>query len=116
MEKSIQFYETYLGLKLVSRKEIPSNDAEIAFLESEGTDFKLELTWYKSQQKFMQADYEQRLFDHLAFSVEDMDSIIERMRTDGVTITDEPFTLGPTGSRIAFVEDPEGVLIELIGF
>jgi hypothetical protein len=31
-----------------------------------------------------------------------------------VTITDEPFVLKATGSKIAFVEDPDGVLIELI--
>lgn len=114
MGKSIRFYESFFGMKLVSRKEIPANNAEIAFLESEGTNFRLELTWYKSQQKFEQAEYENRVFDHLAFTVKDMDSLIERMRAEGVTITDEPFVLGATGSKIAFVEDPDGVLIELI--
>lgn len=114
MARSISFYESFLGMKLVSRKEIPANNAEITFLESEGTNFRLELTWYKSQQKFEQAEYENRVFDHLAFTVKDMDSLIERMRAEGVTITDEPFVLGAAGSRIAFIEDPEGVLIELI--
>jgi len=33
---------------------------------------------------------------------------------DGVKITDEPYSLGPGGSRIAFVEDPFGTLIELV--
>jgi lactoylglutathione lyase len=114
MERSIGFYEKYLGLKLVMRREIPQNNAEIAFLESEGTNFKLELTWFRNQKKFEQEEYEDRLFDHLAFVTDDMDSIIENMRAGGVTITDEPFTLGTTGSRIAFVEDPDGILIELI--
>jgi catechol 2,3-dioxygenase-like lactoylglutathione lyase family enzyme len=36
------------------------------------------------------------------------------MRKEGVTITDEPFRLDPNGSLIAFVEDPDGTLIELI--
>jgi len=114
MERSIKFYESYFGLKLVTRKEISATNAEIAFLEDEGTNFKLELTWYKSQEKFEQAEYENRVFDHLAFTVDDMDSIIERMRFTGITITDEPFVLGATGSRIAFIEDPDGVLVELI--
>ncbi len=39
---------------------------------------------------------------------------IEAMRKAGITITDEPFRLGATGSLIAFVEDPDGTLIELI--
>jgi lactoylglutathione lyase len=114
IEHSINFYETYFGMKLMTRKEIPATNAAIAFLESEGTNFKLELTWYKSQERFEQAEYKNRVFDHLAFVTDDMDSIIEKMRADGVTITDEPFVLGATGSRIAFVEDPDGILIELI--
>ncbi|MCX8152984.1 MAG: VOC family protein [Candidatus Bathyarchaeota archaeon] len=32
MERSIDFYPRFLGLKLVSRREIPQNNAEIAFL------------------------------------------------------------------------------------
>ena len=114
MERSIGFYERHFGMKLVSRREIPSNNAEIAFLEGEGSGFRLELTRYMAQKRFEQAAYEHRLFDHLAFSVGGMDAAIGRMRADGVTITDEPFVLGPGGSRIAFVEDPDGTLIELI--
>ncbi|MCK5548856.1 MAG: VOC family protein [Thermoplasmata archaeon] len=114
MDRSIRFYESYFGMKLVSRKEIPQNNAEIAFLESEGTNFRLELTWYKTQKMFEQAEYENRVFNHLAFTVDDMDAVIERMRSAGVIITDEPFTLGPGGSKLAFIEDPDGTLIELI--
>jgi hypothetical protein len=36
------------------------------------------------------------------------------MRKEEVTITDEPFRLSPHGSLIAFIEDPDGTLIELI--
>ena len=34
MERSIRFYETHFGMKLASRRPIPQNNAEIAFLES----------------------------------------------------------------------------------
>ena len=47
MDRSIGFYETYLGMRLEKRKEIASNNAEIAFLGCENTSFKLEITWYK---------------------------------------------------------------------
>ncbi|MEM2081069.1 MAG: VOC family protein [Candidatus Bathyarchaeia archaeon] len=115
MERSIDFYTRFLGLKLVSRREIPQNNAEIAFLrDPEGKGATLELTWYRNQKKFVQAKYEQRVFDHIAFEVKDMQQTIEAMRKAGVTITDEPFRLSATGSLIAFVEDPDGTLIELI--
>jgi catechol 2,3-dioxygenase-like lactoylglutathione lyase family enzyme len=104
-----------LGLKLLSRREIPQNDAEIAFLQDpEGKGAKLELTFYRKQKKFIQADYEERLFDHIAFEVENMEQTISIMRKEKVTITDEPFRLGPAGPLIAFIEDPDGTLIELI--
>ncbi|MGB9915609.1 MAG: VOC family protein [Candidatus Bathyarchaeales archaeon] len=115
MDRSIDFYTRFLGLKLVSRREIPQNNAEIAFLrDPEGKGATLELTWYRNQKKFIQAEYEHRVFDHIAFEVKDMQQTIEAMRKAGVTITDEPFRLGATGSLIAFVEDPDGTLIELI--
>ncbi len=74
----------------------------------------LELTFYRAQKKFVQADYEERLFDHLAFEVKDMQKTLNAMRKENVTVTDEPFRISPGGSLIAFVEDPDGTLIELI--
>jgi lactoylglutathione lyase len=115
MDKSIDFYSRFLGLKLVNRREIPQNNAEIAFLrDAEEKGSTLELTFYRNQKKFIQADYEDRVFDHLAFEVKDMKKTIAAMQKEQVTITDEPFKLSATGSMIAFVEDPDGTLIELI--
>lgn len=113
--RSIDFYRQLLSMKVLSRREIKQNNAEIIFLQdSKGEGCTLELTYYRSQNRFVQADYEERLFDHLAFTVADMDATIAAMRKEKVTITDEPFKLGPGGSTIAFVEDPDGTLIELI--
>ena len=115
IDRSIEFYTRFLGLKLVSRREIPQNNAEIAFLrDPQAKGFMLELTFYRNQKKFIQADYEDRVFDHLAFEVKDMEKTINEMRNQKVAITDEPFKLSPAGSMIAFVEDPDGTLIELI--
>jgi lactoylglutathione lyase len=115
MDKSIDFYTKLIGLKLLGRHEIPQNNAEIAFLQDpEKKGSQLELTHYRKQKKFIQADYENRLFDHLAFDVENMEKTIRAMRKNKVPITDEPFKLGPNGPLIAFIEDPDGTLIELI--
>jgi lactoylglutathione lyase len=115
MDRSIDFYTGLMGLKLLSKHEIKQTDAEIAFLQDpEGKGAKLELTYYRKQKKFIQADYEDRLFDHIAFEIKDMDKIISKLRSEKITITDEPYRLGPTGPLIAFIEDPDGTLIELI--
>lgn len=115
MDRSIDFYTRLLGLKLLNRHEIPQNNAEIAFLQDpEGKGASLELTFYLNQKKFIQAEYEDRLFDHLAFDIENMEATISKMRKEKITITDEPYRLSPKGSLIAFIEDPDGTLIELI--
>jgi lactoylglutathione lyase len=115
MEQSINFYTRLLGLKLVNRREIPQNNAEIAFLQDpEAKGSTIELTFYRNQKRFSQPDYEDRVFDHIAFEVKNMEKTIAAMRKKNVTITDEPFQLSPSGSVIAFVEDPDGTLIELI--
>ena len=116
MNRSIDFYTRFLGLTLLNRRDIPQNNAEIAFLrdpQAEGA--MLELTFYRNQKKHSQPNYEDRLFDHLAFEVEDMNQTIEAMRKSRVAITDEPFKLSSIRSLIAFVEDPDGTLIEMIG-
>ena len=115
MDKSIDFYTKLIGLKLVSRREIPENNAEIAFLrDPEAKGSVLELTFYRKQKKFSQFNYEDRVFDHIAFEVKDMAKTIALMREANVTITDEPFKIGSSESLLAFVEDPDGTLIELI--
>lgn len=115
MDKSIEFYTKLMGLKLLNRREIKQTNAEIAFLQDpEGKGAKLELTHYRDQRRFIQAEYEDRLFDHIAFEISNMDKTIAELRTKKVTITDEPYRLGPQGPWIAFIEDPDGTLIELI--
>jgi lactoylglutathione lyase len=115
MDRSIEFYSKLLGLKLISRREIPKNDAEVAFLrDPEAKGATLELTFYRKQTKFSQPEYEERIFDHIAFEIKDIEKCISTMRDQGVTITDDVFRLGPAGPLLAFVEDPDGTLIELI--
>ena len=53
------------------------------------------------------------MFDHLGFEVADMDKTMVAMRKENVTVTDEPFKFSPN-TTIAFIEDPDGTLIELI--
>jgi lactoylglutathione lyase len=115
MEKSIEFYTKLLGLKVVKRMEIAQTNAELVFLQDpEAKGATLELTFYRDQKKFFQADYEERLFDHLAFTVDSMEQTLKEMRKQNVTVTDEPYRLNPAGSLLAFVEDPDGTLLELI--
>jgi lactoylglutathione lyase len=114
LDRSIEFYSKFLGLKLLSRMEIKQTNAEIAFMQDpNGKGCMLELTFYRSQTKFVQPEYEEQLFDHLGFEVADMNKTIAAMRKENIIVTDEPYKFSEK-TTIAFVEDPDGTLIELI--
>ncbi len=110
MDKTIKFYIDNLGLKLVNRKEIPENNAEIAFLEENKTNFRIELTYWKEKKDYSEGDQ----LDHLAFEVEDIDKSIADFRQKGVKIAKEPYSLSNSNKKIAFIIDPNGIWIELI--
>jgi catechol 2,3-dioxygenase-like lactoylglutathione lyase family enzyme len=50
--------------------------------------------------------------DHVAFTVEGFETLLARLRRDGVKILLEPYAFGNT--RAFMVEDPDGLAIELI--
>ena len=108
MDQSIGFYTKVLGMSLLSRREIKQNNAEIAFLETKGTNHRIELTWWRDKKDYAEGDQ----LDHLAFGVKNIESTVNSMRAQGVEIAKEPYSLG--SSRIAFIKDPNGIWLELI--
>jgi lactoylglutathione lyase len=114
MQRSINFYSKYFGLQVIRRHDLKATNSEIVFMQDpEGKGCMLELTLYRDQTEFHQPEYEKRLFDHLGFEVTSIEKTIATMKAAGETITDEPARFNEHTS-IAFVEDPDGTLIELI--
>jgi catechol 2,3-dioxygenase-like lactoylglutathione lyase family enzyme len=52
--------------------------------------------------------------DHLGFSVENLDQTLERLKKDGVKVTDEPRSLFGGKLKFAFIEGPDHVHIEVL--
>lgn len=55
-----------------------------------------------------------RVVDHIGFSVEDLPAALERMRKEGVTVTDEIRTTARGNVRFAFIEGPDQIRIEVV--
>jgi len=108
LDRSISFYKSNLDLNLTSRREIKQNNAEIAFLKDEAGN-AIELTYWRDK-RIVEGDN----FDHIAFDVEDVQSAVEKLRKNGVTIAMEPYSLQGSTSKIAFIKDPDGNWLELI--
>jgi len=109
MDRSIEFYTKQMGLKFVSRREVKQNNAEIAFLKDDSAG-ALELTRWRDKKSLSEGDN----FDHIAFETKNIDATVRELRTQGVTIAMEPFSLQGSSSKIAFVKDPDGNWLELI--
>jgi lactoylglutathione lyase len=110
MDESIIFYTANLELKLVKRLDIPENGAEIAFLDDGVTKYRIELTYWRNKEEYLEGDQ----LDHLALEVDDVEKTVEKLREKGVKIAKEPYSLSTSKSKIAFIQDPNDIWIELI--
>jgi catechol 2,3-dioxygenase-like lactoylglutathione lyase family enzyme len=104
----------YLGLEVTAKMEHKEADSDLVFMrdpKSEGG--LIELTRRRTQKEFVQPPMEKRLFDHLGFKVSDIFDAVGEMMRGGVKIVSVPKKFNAE-TLIAFVEDPDGTLIELI--
>ncbi len=110
IEKSINFYTTFLGMNLKGRSQFPATKGETATLETEDGGFTLELNYYAKGSPYA-TDYSSgEALDHLAFGVEDLSKALEAAKAGGYRVISEHKS---NGSQWAYVEDPNGIWIEL---
>lgn len=110
MERSIAFYTTHMGCRLIRRSTSPRG-TQLAFLRLPGIEADLELAYLPWDPDFQLAE---DIF-HLAFQVPDMNATLAKLREAGVKITEEP-SQGSSGGMMAFIEDPDGYEIELLDY
>lgn len=108
LDRAIAFYETSFGYALRKRKAGPHN-SEIAFLALPGEASELQLAHYPEQGTFEVPPF----LMHLAFRVTDLDALLASALAAGAHLVSGPYVL-ESGSRVAFVQDPDGHELELI--
>ncbi len=114
LDKSVDFYTRILGMKLLRQTEYPDGKFTNTFVgyqpEGEGTSLELTYNWDQEE------DYEMgQGWGHLALMVDDVYATCDKLAAEGVTIT-RPAGPMKHGTRvIAFIEDPDGHKIELVG-
>ena len=70
------------------------------------------LTWYANQVSDPLAPSRGQMQDHIGLSVADLDAWIDKLRGEGVTFLDGPYSLGET--RAVMLEGPSREAIELV--
>lgn len=106
VDESLNFYCNGLGLKEVRRREDEGGRYTLIFLAVPGNeDALLELTYNWDPEEYGEG----RNFGHLAYQVDDIYAICERLREMGVTINRPP-----RDGRMAFVRSPDNISVELL--
>ncbi|WP_240232944.1 VOC family protein [Devosia lacusdianchii] len=113
LDRTIAFYCDLLGLRLALRK--PAAKGELAFLDAGGGMLEI----------FAPASAIDRSRDvppaeagmrHLTFAFDDVDAMIGKLEAAGVEVVERPRDAYNTEMmrRVAFVRDPDGIIVELI--
>ena len=111
LERSLRFYVEGLGLVERGRGTM-SHGGMFVGLEDPLTHFELELNWYPPGSPYATPYAAGEGLDHLGVEVPDARATIERLRASGARVAVEPW-LEREKYWIGFVEDPDGIWIEI---
>ena len=113
LPRSIEFYTEVLGMKLLRQKDYPDGKFTLAFVgygdEKDNTVIELTHNWDTDSYDMGSG------FGHLAIEVDDIYKATDEIRARGGKILRDAGPMNAGTTIIAFVEDPDGYQIELIG-
>jgi lactoylglutathione lyase len=113
LDRSLDFYCNKLGLVEVSRTDVPAGRYTLVFLSAPGDAEAarekraptVELTFNWDPEAYDGG----RNFGHLAYAVDDIYAVCQRLQEGGVTINRPP-----RDGRMAFVRSPDNISVELL--
>ena len=112
LDKSIAFYTDVLGMKLLRRNDYPEGKYTLAFIgyqdESEGAVIELTYNWGVSSYELGTA------YGHIAIEVEDAYRACEQVKQRGGKVIREAGARQGSATVLAFIQDPDGYMIEFI--
>jgi lactoylglutathione lyase len=110
--KSRAFYEA-LGFEFRRDMDIVrggETEATNYFFGVPGQEEELELTFNHDGRSYEPGT----AYGHIAIGVDDLDGTLSRLKDQGIAPEREPYQVREGGSRLCFVQDPDGYRIELI--
>ena len=113
LDRSIDFYTRVLGMTLQSRTRIRETKGAVALLKSPRGKQWLELNWYAPDSPFATPYRKGEQLDHLAFRTRNLTEKIRELRRLSIPVIAGP--VGPHKSAWAYIRDPDGIWIEIIG-
>ena len=113
LQRSIDFYTRVMQMTLLRQKDYPEGKFTLAFLgygdEKNNTVLELTHNWDTDSYDLGTA------FGHIAIEVDDVYKATADIKQNGGKIIREAGKMNAGTTIIAFIEDPDGYQIELIG-
>ncbi len=113
LKRSIEFYTNVLGMRLLRQKDYPEGRFTLAFVgygdEKANTVIELTHNWDTDSYDLGKG------FGHIAIEVDDVYQAVDSLRERGGKVIREAGPMNAGTTVIAFVEDPDGYAIELLG-
>ena len=106
LEAALDFFCGGLGLVEVRRKDVPAGRFTLVFLATAPGEPEVELTHNWDQEDAYGGG---RNFGHLAYRVDDIYALCQRLMDAGITINRPP-----RDGHMAFVRSPDGISVELL--
>ena len=115
LDRSIAFYRDLLGLKLLLRKTMPSGNGELAFMDTGNGQLELICPEPKVATPARPIPDGEAGIRHLTFAFDDIQETFDKLMAAGVQPYERPRDAlnKEIVARVAFVVDPDGILIEL---
>lgn len=114
INERLLIWKELLGLELLYIKEVPDQNVKVAVLECGA--LHVELLEAVDDKSPIHSFIEKRGegIHHLCFEVENVEHMLERMKTQNAKLIDEVPRIGASGKKIAFIHPKAmgGVLIE----
>ncbi|GBE09797.1 lactoylglutathione lyase [bacterium BMS3Bbin12] len=113
LDRSIRFYTDVLGMRLLRRQDYPEGKFTLAFVGygDEKNEAVIELTYNWGTDRYDLGNG----YGHIALEVDDVYQATDAIRQRGGKILRDAGPMNAGTTIIAFVEDPDGYPIELIG-
>ena len=105
LDSTLAFFKL-LGLEEIRRRDVPQGKYTLVFLAAPGDeDAQIELTHNWDESGYGEG----RNFGHVAYQVDDIYALCQRLMDGGVTINRPP-----RDGKMAFVRSPDNISIELL--
>jgi len=115
LEKSLAFWRDALGMPMKEMRDVPSEQAKVAFLPAAGSEVELVLPTSSDSGLARFVEKRGPGMHHICLEVDDLHGMLSQLQSRGIRLINAEPRLAADGRKYAFVhpESTGGVLVEL---